>query len=246
MMEYTSKGNPQLAGNYRFALLTAAMLVVVFALGTIVVVQRVLSIAGERRDAAYVAEVEALDRSAREALPAGNLRIGERLPDFTIQDAEGNDVEVSSFIDGEHYVVVNFHHPGCPCAENCGRLVSHMQQQGYDRDVRVIGVMAHDTRSERALEQLEEQKAEGRVTFPVYFDHDRSVKRLLGASRTPEVWVLDKDGTIAYYGAPESTLFPGSEGHRFLLREAIDALRAGEAPEVVRYDPIGCLIPEEG
>ncbi len=215
----------------RFALLTGGVLLLIAITGTVLLSQRVRSITGTTPAAAE---------------SAGNLHIGGTLPEFTVHDADGNPVKASSLVDGEHFVVVNFHHPGCPCAENCGRLISRMEADGYGRDVRFIGIMPHDTRTEWVLADLEAQKEAGTVTFPVYFDHDGTARELLGATRTPEVWVLDKDGTIAYWGAPESTLFPGTREHRFLLREAVDALREGRRPEVVTYEPIGCLIPEEG
>lgn len=175
------------------------------------------------------------------ALRAGNLRLGEPMPDFLLVDREGNSFQLHDAIDGDHYVVISFHHPDCPCSENCGKLISEMQGAGYD-DVRVIGVMSAGTRETENLKNLQSQIDEKIITFPVYMDHGGVVQRLLGASRTPEVWVLDKQGVIRYYGAPENSLFPGSKGHRYLLREAIDALRDGRVPEVSRYDPIGCPI----
>lgn len=172
---------------------------------------------------------------------AGKFELGDKMPDFTLADADGNEVHLSDKLDGEHFVVVTSHHPDCPCAANCGRLISKMQSEGYD-DVTIIGFMSEGTKDEYDLEALEEQKEAGIVTYPVYFDHDKEVMNLLGAERTPEIWVLDKDGTIQYWGAPENTLFPGTEGHRYLLQEAIDALRVGKQPEVRRYEPIGCPI----
>jgi peroxiredoxin len=181
-------------------------------------------------------------RSAEEsALSAGNLRLGDKMPDFEVTARDGKSFHLKDAIDGKHFVVVTFHHPDCPCSENCGKLISEMEGAGYD-DVRVIGVMSSGTKNEMDLKNLDEQVSEGVITFPVYMDHERAVQKMLGATRTPEMWVLDKDGTIAFYGAPENTLFPGSEGHRYLLREAIDALRAGRQPEIRRYDPIGCPI----
>lgn len=232
-------------GQKSSAIIAAAVVLIVVAVGATLVVQRMRSVVDEQRQAAVAAAAEQMTTRA-ETPRAGNLRIGDQMPDFRLHDAEGNEVDFSSFLDGGDFLVVNFHHPGCPCAENCGRLISRMQQDGYDQDVRIIGVMAHDTRDEYILRDLEQQRDDGLVTFPVYFDHDREVKEMLGATRTPEVWVLDREGRIAYWGAPESTLFPGSDGHRFLLREAIDALRLGEQPEVLSYEPIGCQIPAEG
>ena len=71
------------------------------------------------------------------------------------------------------------------------------------------------------------------------------MKELLGAKRTPTIWVVDKEGRVAFVGAPESTLFPGAPGHRYLLREAVDAVRAGKAMEPRFFEPLGCPIEIE-
>ncbi len=172
---------------------------------------------------------------------AGNLRIGDRFPDIALAGADGKVIAVKDLLDGSHFVAVNFHHPDCPCAANCGKLISAMGQAGYE-DVRVLGILATGWDDPRVIAALDKQREEGIVTFPIVYDKDGAVRRLLGAKHTPELWLLDKDGRIAFYGAPENTLFPDAPGHRNLLREAVDALRRGERPAVTRYEPFGCEI----
>lgn len=230
--------NPSPSSRQTTLVLAVALLGVV-AIGSGAVIWRVMSVAEQQQLDAGLKAADADAENSAEA--AGAFTLGDKLPNFSVHDGAGKGVELKEVLDGEHYVVVNFHHPDCPCAANCGRLISEMQANGYD-DVKVIGIMTADTRNDRVLQALDEQLKDGTISYPVYFDHDGAVRELLGATRTPEMWVLDKDGTIAFYGAPENTLFPGSPGHRYLLREAIDALRAGQQPEIRRYDPIGCPI----
>lgn len=209
--------------------------------GALIVIAGSIAIFAKVRSIASEEQIVAAPIEENLPIPAGNFHIGDTLPDFTLEDAEGNSFTLSSALDGEHYVVINFHHPDCPCAENCGILINEMTRQGYD-DVLVVGILSSGTSDPRVLSALEKQRADGSINFPIYLDHDREILDLLGATRTPELWLLDKSGRIAFHGAPESTLFPGSPGHRYLLREAIDALRAGNTPEIQNRDPIGCPI----
>lgn len=217
----------------RFPWLGLLVFVAAFIIGASAVAYRVGQIAGQQERERI--EIE------RRAFPAGHLFLGDEFPRLTVHDRNDQPIQVRDMIDGEHFVVINFHHPDCPCAENCAYLIGDMQEEGYD-DVRIVGIMSSGTRDERNLANLDRQIEEGAVTFPVYMDHDRSAQNTLGATRTPEIWVLDKEGRVRYHGAPESTLFPGSEDHRYLLKEAIDALREGQEPEIRLMAPIGCPI----
>jgi peroxiredoxin len=201
----------------------------IMVIGTAALILRVRSIT---QDQATQAAIEA-------RIPAGNFHIGGTLPPLTFTNAEGESVTLASLLDGNHFVVINFTHPDCPCARTCGELIATMFEEEGD-DFHVVGILAAGEDDPRVVKALEEHRREGIVTYPVFLDRDRSLRKLFGATRTPEVWVLDKDGTIAYYGAPESTLFPGAEDHRFLLREAIVALRNGQEPEFRTFMPIGC------
>jgi peroxiredoxin len=203
------------------------LLVGVFAAGTGLVAHRVLTLAGEKQ---------------RAALPAaGAFRVGDELPNLSVQREDGTSVSFKDFMGEKRFLVVNFHHPDCPCAANCGKLIGELMTEGVT-DVAVLGILSIGEKDARVREALAAQLASGEVPFPVLFDEGRAVQQKLGATRTPELWIVDRDLRIHYWGAPESSLFPGTQGHRYYLREALAALRAGRSPEVVSAPPIGCLI----
>jgi peroxiredoxin len=191
-----------------------------------------------------LAEAEKSGASEGRSAPGtagGRLSLGDNFPDITLADGEGKPVRLHDLRGEDRFLVVLFHSPDCPCSASCGRLVNEMTAAGYD-DVTVVGILASGHDDLRVMAALDEQIKDGTVTFPIYIDPEGDARRALGATRTPELWVVDKERRIAFYGAPENTLYPGSTGHRYLLREAIDALRKGERPEIERYDPIGCPI----
>jgi len=215
--------------NSRTLILWGGVLAAICVVGTVAVAMRVRSLASTPVAA------------AAKSMKAGNLEIGATMPDIAFTAADGARHQLSEFLGAKPFTAVTFTHPDCPCAASCGKLIAEMGREGYD-DVQVIGILPVDWDNKRVLTALDEQRAEGVVTYPVYQDRDGSARKLLGATRTPEMWLLDREGKVVFYGAPENTLFPGSPGHRFLLREAVDALRAGRRPEVETYKPIGCAI----
>lgn len=174
---------------------------------------------------------------------AGALRLGDKLPDFELATYDGQRHRLADLVDGRRFVVVIWHSPACPCAHNCAKAIATEITPERYPDVAILGVL-----SDRAWdadwmkEDLARQQEAGVVTFPVVVDPDQSVRKLYGAERTPTVWVADREGRIRYWGAPENVLDPDGKGYRFLLGEALDALRAGQQPPTPRFDPIGCLI----
>jgi hypothetical protein len=67
------------------------------------------------------------------------------------------------------------------------------------------------------------------------------VARAYGAQTTPDVFVLDGERTLRYRGAPDAD--HRDEGQRAAwLREALDAVLAGEEPARPETEPVGCSV----
>jgi hypothetical protein len=58
---------------------------------------------------------------------------------------------------------------------------------------------------------------------------------------TPDVFVLDPERRIRYRGAPDDDYDDPSQRARW-LRDALDAVLAGEVPARSQTEPIGCSI----
>lgn len=178
-----------------------------------------------------------------EQLKAGNLNIGDPLPDFELSTIDGTTYRLQDMIDGDHYVAVIWHSPACPCATNCLTAVREELSGPEWADLKILGVASDAMMDVQWFrEDLKKQIADGDVTFPVVLDKDFEVMKTYGAKRTPTVWLADKEGKIRFWGAPESTLYPDSPDHRILIKEALLALREGKTPKDQTFPPIGCLI----
>lgn len=176
-------------------------------------------------------------------LQAGALRIGDQLPDFTLKTLDGQSIQLSSLFNGENIVAVIWHSPACPCAYNCLTAVREKLSSEQYKNLKIIGVASDSQQdTEWFKTDLKAQIDEKIVTFPVVFDPDQAVMKLYGAKRTPTVFLADQTGKLQFWGAPENSLYPGTEGHRALIHEAVDALIAKKTPDPQTFPPIGCLI----
>ena len=65
--------------------------------------------------------------------------------------------------------------------------------------------------------------------------------RAYGAERTPEVFVLDGERAVAYHGAIDDDFDPDGASVHY-LREALEAVLQGRAPDRPGTPPVGCTI----
>jgi peroxiredoxin len=111
------------------------------------------------------------------------------------------------------------------------------------RDVRFLAVNSNDPDRYPAdsPEAMRERVQREDWPFPYLWDESQDAAREWGAQTTPHLFVLDSDLRIRYEGAPDADhRDPGLNAAS--LREALDALLAGDSPPQERTEPVGCSI----
>jgi peroxiredoxin len=165
------------------------------------------------------------------------LSIGASAPAHELPDTEGNRHALHE--DGATTVVV-FTCNHCPYA-----LAWHdrLASVADDYDVRFLAVNPND--AERypsdSYEAMQKRVAEEGWSFPYLRDEDQEAARSFGAKTTPDVFVLDGEGRLRYRGAPDADHRDPSQEAAW-LREALDALLAGEEIARPETDPVGCSV----
>lgn len=165
------------------------------------------------------------------------LAIGDTAPSHELPDTDGNRHALHE--DGATTVVV-FTCNHCPYA-----LAWHdrLASVADDYEVRFLAVNPND--AERypgdSYEAMQNRVAEEGWTIPYLHDEDQKAARAFGAKTTPDVFVLDGEGRLRYRGAPDADhREPGHDAA--WLREALDALGAGEEVARPETDPVGCSV----
>jgi peroxiredoxin len=84
----------------------------------------------------------------------------------------------------------------------------------------------------------------GMAPTAVLLDADGKVGKAYGAKTTPEIWVIDPEGRIAYHGAADAEKDPRADVTkvRNYIVETLDAVLAGKAPEIRETTPYGCSV----
>jgi peroxiredoxin len=168
------------------------------------------------------------------------IAIGDQAPAFELTDTEG---AAWSSSDGASATVVVFTCNHCPYALAWQDRIAQAARDYADRGVRFLAINSNDAdRYPRdSYEAMQARVAAEDWPMPYLHDATQSVARAYGAKTTPDVFVLDSAGALRYRGAPDSDY--DDPGQRAAwLREALDAVLAGEEPSRPESKPVGCSI----
>lgn len=168
--------------------------------------------------------------------------LGSPAPDFSLMSVTGERVSLSDYANAPALLVV-FLCNHCPYVRHIearlGRVLADLP------DLAVVGICSNDTDAypQDAPPGLLEQSRRAGWTFPYLVDDSQVVAHEFGAACTPDFFLYDGRGRLAYRGAfDEST--PGNQqpvtGH--LLSDAIRLVLAGEPVPEPHRPSMGCSI----
>jgi peroxiredoxin len=170
------------------------------------------------------------------------VAIGSKVDDLRFKDIRGVARSLADFGEKKAYILV-FVQSGCPLAERYLPVLERLQGDYRDKGVQVAAVNSGpaDTITVTAAQAIEYG-----VTFPFLKDTDCQVADAVGATRTPEVVVLDAKRVLRYRGRIDDQYRPAGhrpEPTRRDLIEALDAVLAGKTVAVETTPVDGCLLP---
>lgn len=169
------------------------------------------------------------------------LRVGAHAPDFSLPDTEG--VVWSPDGAGVPATVVVFTCNHCPYALAWHERIADLARDYSGRGVRVLAVNPND--GERyprdSLGAMRSRVRTEHWPMPYLHDEAQEVARMYGAKTTPDVFVLDAERRLRYRGAPDADYDDPSLAAAW-VREALDAVLAGEEPARVETKPVGCSV----
>jgi len=170
------------------------------------------------------------------------LALGDNAPAFTLPDTEGAEHAVPApDAPPATVLVVTCNH--CPYVIAWNPRLRAVAEDYAPRGVRFLAINANDPERYPAdsPEHMRRFVRDQRWPIPYLFDETQDVARALGAERTPHVFVLDAEQRLAYRGAPDADHQDPAQGAAW-LREALDAVLAGERPRVSETDARGCSV----
>ena len=205
---------------------------------TLVVTMVAASMTAEGRDSIRAGHNLLQDESSRPA-----LAVGESLSPLAFLDTTGATLRLAE-LTPKGPVALVFLSTTCPLAKRYVGRLKLLHETYATRGVSIIGVFPNADETVRGVEQY---KRTAGLPFPVVRDVDGYVARRLGATMTPQVFVVDKSSKLVYRGAIDDNRYENRVRERYLA-DALAASLAGKPVDVATTRAMGCSVhlPEPG
>jgi hypothetical protein len=178
------------------------------------------------------------------ARPSRMIPLGTPMPIFTLQNAVDGKAVSSSTLAGRPSVVI-FICNHCPFVQHIRRGLADFGRYCRDRDVPMVAINCNDSSAypEDAPPKMAEEAAQVGYVFPYLYDESQAVAKAFNAQCTPDLFIFDADGKLAYRGQFDDAR-PGNDAPvtGSDARAAVDALMAGKRPAATQKASIGCSI----
>jgi peroxiredoxin len=165
------------------------------------------------------------------------VRIGEEVGEFGFRDIVGRTYHVRQLTKLGPVVIV-FLSTKCPLAQRYAERLKRLSAHHSTRGVTVIGVYAN---ADETADDVASMAAAAGFSFPIVLDSTGYVARRLGATMTPQTFLLDQQMVLRYRGAIDDNRYEDRVRHSYLA-SAIDALLAGRTIEPSSTPARGCTV----
>lgn len=195
--------------------------------------------------------------SAPGALVAGEynavIDLGAPMPSFESLPATDGSKLSSTELD-EDVVILVFLANHCPWVKGMDGDLVELVDSLEGKDVRVVGVSVNHRQEDR-LPAMVKHGANAGYNFIYVFDESQELGRQLGATRTPEYFVFDKDRKLVYMGllhnSPAAKRRDGNINYTqgdptdFYVSDAVAEILAGKPVSVAETRAHGCSVEYE-
>jgi len=177
--------------------------------------------------------------------PSTMLDLGTPAPDFALHDVvTDRTVSLEDFASGDALLVA-FWCNHCPYVQHIEDAFVQFAQEYASRGLDVVAISSNDveTYPQDGPEAMKQRANDHAYPFPYLFDADQEVARAYRAACTPDFFLFDGEGRLAYRGQFDgSRPSSGDAVTGADLRAAADALlERGEVP-ADQNPSVGCNI----
>ncbi|MFK8039205.1 MAG: thioredoxin family protein [Crocinitomicaceae bacterium] len=169
--------------------------------------------------------------------------IGDTASDFSLKGVDGKLHSLSDYKDVRGYIII-FTCNHCPFAKMYEDRIIALQNEFGQKGYPVIAINPNDPKAAPAdsYDKMKIRAEEKGFNFPYLFDDGQKIYPKYGATKTPHVFLLDKNRVVKYIGAIDDNARDESSVKERFLENAINDLSTGKKIKLETTKAIGCSI----
>jgi len=172
---------------------------------------------------------------------AASSPVGRKVENFVLNDFYGKPHALADYKD-KKVVIIGILGTECPLVKLYAPRLVQMQNKYADKGVQFLGVNAN---RQDAITEIAAYARVYQIGFPILKDLNNRLANRLDASRTPEIYVLDRDRVIRYHGRIDDQYGVGyarKSASQTFLQTAVEELLAGKPVSKAETGVVGCFI----
>ena len=169
--------------------------------------------------------------------------LGSPLPAFELLNVDGQRLG-SDYLKGAKVGLVAFLCNHCPYVKGSEDMLISIVKRFQGDGLKTLVINSNDavTYPEDSFEKMQHKAATFALPYPYLYDESQEVARSFDAACTPEFYLFDRDGKLAYHGTINDSPRDPSRVTKDYLSKAIESVLEGENPEPQFVHPLGCSI----
>ena len=175
-----------------------------------------------------------------------SYQIGDVAEDFKLKNVNGEMVSLADYDEAKGFIVI-FTCNTCPVSVANEDRIIDLNEKYQDKGYPVIAINPNNPKisSGDSYELMKVRAKEKGFEFPYLFDDGQKVYPTYGASKTPHVYVLNKEDNeliVRYIGSIDDSARNSGAVKTKFVENAVDALSKDALVEIASTKAIGCSI----
>ncbi|MBT0811494.1 thioredoxin family protein [Litoribacter ruber] len=173
-------------------------------------------------------------------------QVGDTARDFELKNVDGETVSMADHEDAKGFLVI-FSCNTCPYVVAYEDRMMELHEKYAPKGYPVIAINPNDEALSPgdSFEKMQERARDKNFPFAYVYDESQEIVNAYGATRTPEVYLLQKQDdelVVKYIGAIDNNYRDASEVTERYVEEAVDALLNDRQIAETSTKAIGCTI----
>ena len=177
---------------------------------------------------------------------SGGYEVGDTVADFKLKNTDGKMVSLSDYKNAKGVIVI-FDCNTCPYSKAYNERIIELNKNYASKGFPVVAIQPNDPAISPgdSFDEMVKLAKKKNYEFPYLFDETQAVAKSFGATNTPHVYLLKREGAafkVSYIGAIDDSAKDASTVSKKYVEEAINSILNGKTATTEKTKAIGCTI----